>query len=331
MTAVLVISAALVSYMLAGLARWVAVRYGIIDQPNQRSSHRVPTPRGGGIGIVIAVLAAAALQVSHGRVGLAVLVGGGAVAAIGWVDDVRTLSARLRFGIQSAAALFAVALVGPTASAAFPGSTALVWVVSVIFIVWMTNLYNFMDGIDGLAATEAFIAFGAAALLLYERAPQLGMVAAAASASSGAFLLWNWSPARIFMGDVGSGFLGFVFGVLALASEVQKAVPIEAWIVLLAVFIVDATATLIRRVLQGERWYSAHRTHAYQVAAQASDHARVTTAVALINLLLAGVVLYCARSGIDMGLPLAGTVTALLLVWHRIVRRSQPSGLSDQG
>lgn len=318
---------AIISYLLAGLARWLALRHNIIDRPNERSSHTTPTPRGGGIGIVVPVLGISALRAAHGdSAAIAILIGGTAIALIGWFDDLRGLSAPTRLAVHTAAAIAAVMLIGPGAPGSMSSGEAARWILAVPFIIWMTNLYNFMDGIDGLAATQALIAAGAAAAFLFPHEPRIALLAVALSASSAAFLAWNWSPAKIFMGDVGSGFIGYTFAVLALASESMRALPIEAWIILLSVFIVDATATLIRRILRGERWYAAHRTHAYQLLARTpADHRRVTALVALINLGLAGTVATTLRFGVSILFSLMVVATTLFVLWLIIVFRfAQP-------
>lgn len=182
------------------------------------------------------------------------------------------------------------------------------FVLAFVGIVWLINLHNFMDGIEGLAGTQAVTVADTAALLIAGMRVGLlpnpgtaaaGMAGAGADAASLAlvsmllvpasagFLLWNWPSARIFMGDVGSGFLRFTFGVLAVASGNSGALPLLVWMLLLGVFVVDATATLLRRIRRGERWAEAHRTHAYQLAVQAGHtHKQVTVAVLGINIVL---------------------------------------------
>jgi Fuc2NAc and GlcNAc transferase len=150
----------------------------------------------------------------------------------------------------------------------------------------MINLYNFMDGIDGLAGVEAICVSVLGGLLLTWAG--LGGIAAGALALTGAsagFLVWNWPPAKIFMGDVGSGFLGFVFGVLTIASARERTFLLWPWLILLSVFIVDSTLTLMRRLITGARWYEAHCSHAYQHAARRwNSHSKVTLTVAAINI-----------------------------------------------
>jgi Fuc2NAc and GlcNAc transferase len=155
--------------------------------------------------------------------------------------------------------------------------------------VWAINLYNFVDGIDGLAAGEAITTGTIGGLILlamgYEGLAIVSLVIAAASAG---FLPLNWAPAKLFMGDVGSGMLGYLFAVLAIASENARAIPLLIWVLLLGAFVFDATVTLCRRIARGEKWYHAHHSHAYQRMVQAGkSHAQVSATVLVINLVLA--------------------------------------------
>lgn len=280
-----------VSAVLTGVVRRYALDRAILDMPNERSSHSVPTPRGGGIAIVGVVLALSALvawrfpDLRHICIALA---GGGAlVAAVGWLDDRKGVSPRIRALVHLLAAVWAVAWVGGVSRLTMgPWQIELGLVgsvLAVVGVVWAINLYNFMDGIDGIAGGEAVVAgcFGAAMLWMASDTGLAALSAAIAGASAG-FLIWNWSPARIFMGDVGSGSLGFFFATLAIASEVRVGVPLLAWVVLLGVFVFDTTATLVRRVGRGEKWYSAHRSHAYQRATQQGFSHRQVAAGALV-------------------------------------------------
>jgi Fuc2NAc and GlcNAc transferase len=289
-------SAWLIALLLTSAVRRYALRRALLDIPNERSSHTVPTPRGGGLAIAAALaLGLAALGVS-GIVQLNVmwaLLGGGAmVAGIGWIDDHRHVAPRWRVSVHALAALWALyCLGGLTKITVGADAWHLGWVgsvLAVIGIVWLINLYNFMDGIDGLAGLEAVTAgLSGAALLWWAGLSGLGLAAALVAASSAGFLWWNWPPAKIFMGDVGSGLLGYCFAVLALASEKSGLVPASLWMVLLAVFVLDATFTLISRVAAGERWYTAHRSHAYQRIVQLGySHRRVAAAAGLINVLI---------------------------------------------
>jgi Fuc2NAc and GlcNAc transferase len=192
-------------------------------------------------------------------------------------------------------------------------------------IVWMTNLYNFMDGIDGLAGGEATIVCGfAGALIAASGQFGLALVAWLLAASSAGFLAWNWAPARLFMGDVGSGFIGFVIAVLAVASENARALTLLGWVTLSSIFVVDATATLVRRALHGEQWYSAHRLHAYQRAVQAGlSHRRVTTIVLLLDLLLC-VLAWLGWRWKGLQLPAIGLGVLLSVLAYVMVERLRP-------
>jgi len=156
--------------------------------------------------------------------------------------------------------------------------------IALVGLVWMINLYNFMDGIDGIAGVEALCVSVLGALLMARSGPPgFSSAAMALAAASAGFLIWNWPPAKIFMGDAGSGFLGFVFGVLAISNAKERPWMLWPWLILLSVFTVDATLTLARRLIAGAHWYEAHRSHAYQHAARQQGHLRVTLTAASIN------------------------------------------------
>ncbi len=330
MTAAAILGAFLVSCWLTSVVRRYALGRSIVDRPNSRSSHTVPTPRGGGAAIAVSWFLALGWLVVSGLldtwVGLALLAGGGVIALIGWLDDRRHLSAGIRAGVHLAAAAWAVWCLGglPFLDAGM-GIVPLGWLggaLAVVGIAWLTNLYNFMDGIDGLAAGEAVsVGLVGGGLLAFAGADGMALAVFSLAAAAGGFLVFNWPPAKIFMGDVGSGLLGYAFGVLALASERADAVPLIVWMILLAVFIVDATATLIRRVVNGERWFEAHRSHAYQRAVQAGySHRDVTVAVMGLNALLA--VAAVGGLAVPTLLPAVAVLTLGLLlgVWYTVSR-----------
>ena len=270
-----------------GVLRYAHAR-DLLDHPNERSSHAAPTPRGGGLAIVCAFLGGLAALFAFGHVNamlLAALGGGGlAVAAVGFVDDHGGLSPLLRLLVHFAAAAWALYWLCGMPPLRVGGGLVLdgpLWTaVGMVGLVWLLNLYNFMDGIDGIAGAEA-VCVGLGALLLGGSTGWLLLAAAA-----GGFLLLNWPPARIFMGDVGSGFLGFALGVLAVDAAGWEQLSLAASAMLLGVFLVDATVTLFRRWLRGERLAQAHRTHAYQHAARRyGGHRPVVLATVAVNLL----------------------------------------------
>jgi len=278
-----------------GTVRRFALRNELIDVPNQRSSHRTPTPRGGGLAIVAGVVFAWIASGIRGAVAadsvLVLALAGLVVAGVGFVDDRAHVAARWRLLAHLLAATIVTIWTGGLGHLTLPGHILeLGWAgqfLALLGVVWMINLFNFMDGIDGIAGIEsATAAFGAAGLLWLSGHAADALILAIAGAASLGFLVWNWPPARIFMGDVGSGFLGFVLGSMAIATHVEGSLDIWAWLVILGVFVVDATVTLIRRVMRGERFYEAHRSHAYQNAARhLNSHKMVTLAVAAINVL----------------------------------------------
>lgn len=285
--------AALVSAGLTAMVRSYALRRAILDVPTTRSSHTVPTPRGGGLAVVVTVVAGVAVLAATRRIPAPTAVAllcGVPVALVGWVDDRRGVSPRARLLVQAASAVAAVwALGGLPAFRAGPfGAVALGSAgaaLATLGVVWLTNLYNFMDGIDGLAGGQAVVVAAAGGALAWSTgAPHIAMPAWLLAAAAAGFLAWNWAPARIFMGDVGSGFVGFSFAVLALASERQGGPSAALWVLLLGAFVFDASVTLARRAWYGESVTTPHRAHAYQRATQSgASHAAVTTACLAIT------------------------------------------------
>ncbi|WDH33710.1 MraY family glycosyltransferase [Pseudomonas chlororaphis] len=285
----------LCSLFLTRKLRSYALSHSLIDIPNGRSSHAAPTPRGGGVAIVLSFLFflpflsfESALSWGH-TFGL--LGAGAGVAILGFLDDHGHIAARWRLLGHFAAACWALYWVAGLPPLMVLGARIdlglLGYVVAALYLVWMLNLYNFMDGIDGIASIEAITVCLGAALLYWVRGfdeliwgPLL-----LAFAVSG-FLYWNFPPARIFMGDAGSGFLGITLAILSLEAASVFPDFFWGWLILLGVFIVDATVTLIRRLLRGDKVYEAHRSHAYQFASRRfGKHRPVSLAVGLINIL----------------------------------------------
>lgn len=289
----LLIGVFLAALALTRMVLFYAPQWRLMDIPNERSSHAVSTPKGGGLGLVIAFLAGLLGLWAIGALPFAALIalagGGLPVAAIGLVDDRGHVAVGLRLAVHFLAAGWALAWLGgipplPIGDGALdfgPIGPAL----GLLFIVWLLNLYNFMDGIDGIAGVEAVTVAGGAALLylLFGDGESWPGPAVLAMAAAG-FLVWNWPPASIFMGDVGSGFVGYALAVFALSPAGNVLNP-WVWGILLGVFLADATFTLVRRLLTGQRVSQAHRVHAYQHAARRfQSHRTVTLAVAGINL-----------------------------------------------
>jgi Fuc2NAc and GlcNAc transferase len=249
--------------LLVGAYRLVALRYGWLDTPNARSSHQTAVPRGAGIVIVLLTVAAAAIGTPSSAFFTGLLPGLG-IAAIGWWDDLRGLSARIRFLAYGGCSLLAVLLLQGMPNADLSGW---VWLaLAAIGLLWLINLYNFMDGINGLAALEAvFVVAGGLSLSAYSPGKYgLEPFAIYIVAVLIGFLAWNFPRARVFMGDVGSAFLGFLLGSMALWSHAHGGPTLVVWSILGATFIADASYTLVVRMATGQRWYEAHRSHAYQ-------------------------------------------------------------------
>ncbi|WP_449123542.1 MraY family glycosyltransferase [Pseudomonas sp. MPG01] len=283
-----------VSFFLTWTLRRYALSRSLMDIPNARSSHSVPTPRGGGVAIVLAFTLALGMLLFAGLMSssafFAIAGGGALIAVIGFMDDHGHIAARWRLlGHFAASTWLLFWLGGLPAVEIWGGTFDLGWfghVLAAFYLVWLLNLYNFMDGIDGIAGVEAVcVCLGACVLYWLVDAAALIWAPLMLAAAVMGFLCWNFPPAKIFMGDAGSGFLGVVLGGLSLQAAWHDPSLFWGWLILLGVFIVDATFTLFRRLLRGDKLYEAHRSHAYQFASrQFGRHLPVTLATGLINL-----------------------------------------------
>lgn len=282
------------SLLLTWALRQYALNRSLVDIPNARSSHSVPTPRGGGVAIVLAFILALPVlvlaEVLPWPQFCAIAGAGFWVATVGFLDDHGHIAARWRLLAHFAAAIWALFWLGGVPPfVVFGIHVDLAWagpLLAAVYLVWLLNLYNFMDGIDGIAGVEAIsVCLGGAFLYWYLGFAEYATVPLLLAAAVAGFLFWNFPPARIFMGDAGSGFLGVSLGLLSLQAAWVKPQLLWSWLILLGVFIVDATWTLICRMLRGERVYEAHRSHAYQFASRRyGQHLPVTLAVAALNL-----------------------------------------------
>lgn len=305
------------------LASWLALgwltRRGVVDRPNARSSHKRPVPRGGGIGfIAVIAIALGIVALAENTVPLPMLAALLLLAAISFVDDIRAVPFWTRLAVQ----LVAVA----AALAALPGDATIiaeglpVWLdrlIAGLAWVWFVNLFNFMDGIDGIAAGEAItVAAGAVILALSQSAfadgALPGIVVAAAAAG---FLVLNWHPAKLFMGDVGSAGLGFVLGWLLI--EAAAAGFLAAALILPMFFLLDATTTLVWRAIRRRPLATAHRDHAYQAAVDRGvGQATVSAAVITLGLVLIGLAVWSVDAPIAAA-AIALALSAALIVWMR--------------
>jgi UDP-N-acetylmuramyl pentapeptide phosphotransferase/UDP-N-acetylglucosamine-1-phosphate transferase len=314
-----------------GTALWVvhgaiayARRHGMLDQPGQRRSHRLPTPRGGGIGLVVATLltlppALITLPVGPPLLLVACLeLALALVAMIGWVDDHRSLGIVPRLGVQLlAATLFSIALLAH--------SHAWLWLpVLVLSAGWSINLHNFMDGIDGLLAQQlVFVATGLGLLAASVTLPALAAASLAVAAAGLGFWYYNRSPARIFMGDVGSGAAGFLLFALAAMLWWKQRELLWPALILCSGFVTDASLTLLSRFVRGRRWYSAHREHLYQWLVRSGySHARCAALYLGWNLLVAAPATILAKVSPALALPACvGVYTVAVATWNVTKRR----------
>jgi Fuc2NAc and GlcNAc transferase len=212
------------------------------------------------------------------------------VAVAGFLDDRHDVRVSMRLALHVVAAFIFLGFFSSDTSITFGNqiidNRSVLFAVAALYLIWMLNLFNFMDGIDGIAGIEAITtAVGAGVLLFAAGHRDISFVCFLLAASCAGFLAWNWPPAKIFMGDVGSGFLGFTLAAISIVAHVSGALEIWAWLILMSVFIVDATVTLFTRMIRGDRWLRAHRSHGYQKASRHfGSHVAVTLTVLLINM-----------------------------------------------
>lgn len=307
----LALAAGVMSWTGCGVAMRVLRARAILDHPNERSSHSVSTPRGGGVAVMAVIAVGWAIVLKHvpdvSGAATLVLIWAVVLAAMSWIDDRRGLGPLPRFAGQAlaVAAVLALAPPAPVFQEWLPigldrALTALAW-------LWFLNLFNFMDGIDGITGVETASVAGGVALLAVMLGigdGRAGLAVVMAAAALG-FLVWNWHPARLFLGDVGSVPLGFALGwlLLDLAGRGWWA----AALILPAYYLADATLTLLKRLARGERVWRAHRSHFYQRAVQAGlSHAQVSRRILILNI---GLVAMAALSTIGV----SGTVVALAI------------------
>jgi len=285
-----------VAFLTALVMRWRARRTGLIAEVNERSSHTTPTPSGGGVGIVLAAsLAGIFVAIPYPVEIYPVIIAGVMIAIIGYFDDRQPIAAKWRLGAHillagAVAATIPLDVLGPQIGIALPESIFLVLLV-LTGALWI-NLYNFMDGIDGLAASEALFLLLSAMFIAWWFQPGVWYqgvfwwMAWLAAACLG-FLLLNWAPAKIFMGDAGSTYLGLMLFFFVIASLAGGWLSLAQWLILAAVFLADSLTTLARRALNREPVWQAHRRHAYQnLQRRLGSHALATLVYVGIDIVL---------------------------------------------
>lgn len=301
------------AWVLAEQVRRNAERLSLVQVPNARSSHSVPTPSGGGIAIAIAAtLVGLFYATTDPRLWL-ILLTGAAAALLGFMDDRLDLPSSLRLAVHAlltAILLWAIGDLPSLATPLGPLHPILLYCLLSVAGIWWINLFNFMDGIDGIASSQAiFMVVALIALTLSDGVPTAGALiwwmSAVGSASIG-FLILNWPPARIFMGDAGSNFVAFSIFAGAISLIAQGEIGYAIPVILGALFITDATVTLLRRITSGQRWFSAHRSHAYQRLSQRwQRHLPVTLLSIGINVLWLAPLAYVAQSFPELAWPVA--------------------------
>jgi UDP-N-acetylmuramyl pentapeptide phosphotransferase/UDP-N-acetylglucosamine-1-phosphate transferase len=300
----------LLTYFGVAIFRRWSLRREILDIPNERSSHSQPTPRGGGLVIVLVCLTVYlfyAVLISH-NFSWGYFFGAVLVALVSWFDDLGSVSTALRFLVHGIAAALVISNLGAWQTLYFPvagesslgiGGTLLAF----LWIVWLTNAYNFMDGIDGIASAQAITAgLGWCIIGWILRNEFLEIYGGVIAFSSLGFLIHNWQPARIFMGDVGSAFLGFTFAAFPFLTKSEFGSPAQSYlpwlgVLMVAPFVVDTMLTFLRRAFRGEKVWEAHREHFYQRLVQRGySHAFVTCAYALVSSVIVAAVAYMFSS-----------------------------------
>ncbi len=306
----------LVALAATGLLCRVLSRHAILDRPNARSSHTEPTPRGGGIAVIGVTAAAWSYAGLNRETGLILGLGLG-LAALSWIDDLRGLSVRIRFPVQVLSVGIGLLALDPS-QRVFQGVLPLTLdrVLAGLAWLWFLNLFNFMDGIDGISGTEASALGIGIALAAGAATGSLALFGLCLAGAAAGFLVWNWQPARIFLGDVGSIPLGFLLAwlLIALAARGQWA----AALLLPLYYLADGTLTLVRRLARRERVWQAHREHFYQQAARRfGAHAPVALWVGALDLALIVLAVLSTRWPLAR-LPALGLgfLLVALLLWH---------------
>jgi Fuc2NAc and GlcNAc transferase len=332
--------AAMSVFLLTWLVIWIARRDRWWESPSPRGSHERPTLSRGGIAfaVFLSIVLPLSLIGVLAVIDLVVMtLAGLAIAIVGFLDDANPLPVLPRLLVQLVASSVAMFFLWDL----FSGDDwwpqylpPLLVAVALVFLwVWFINFFNFMDGIDGIASAETiFISLVGAWLCTQAGQPALASAWALLGGAALGFLFWNAPPAKIFMGDVGSGFLGFIVGGLLLLS-VHLGV-FSPWVALLLViaFVGDATVTLLRRMLRGERWYEGHRQHAYQyLAIRWGSHGRVTLAYTVFNVLAVVPAIWLATRHPDWAMLVVGVVAVIVMVLCLLVGAGAPATPTEEG
>lgn len=306
------------------------VERSMVDVPNERTLHTGRVPRGGGLVIVVALLSGllgVALWTEHYALYGSVAALMSAWGLLGWYDDRIDLSPKLRFVLQFVIAGLTVLLVGWISQV---GWLYLGWfgaIMTAVGIVWMANLYNFMDGMDGLAASQSIIASITLGFWFYmANNLALALVCGIVAASSYGFLLWNWRPAKVFMGDVGSITLGAFFATMVVIAVNRHAYPVLSLVLIFGVFVSDASLTIARRLVQGEKIWLPHRTHYYQrLANQGVSHSKIVLGAIIMMLICSLIATFSVLYRDTIAMAIMG-VLLIVVVAVVIVKKTEARG-----
>ena len=310
----------------------LAVKNDLFDIPNQRSSHSTPTPKGGGISIIVLLIITTGtlfyFQMISREIMFSVITGLLIISIIGLIDDYKNLPIPIRLIGYTFGAMMALYFIGGVTSL-FENNynffkccdinisrfSDIGPFFAILYMLWLTNLYNFMDGIDGFAAIQTIcVSLFCSFLFYFSGSYGLVVIMLCLASATFGFLYWNLSPAKIFMGDVGSCSIGFFFGLFSIYTAKEEIVSISIWLILLAPFVGDATFTLIKRMINKEKWYEAHNTHAFQKLFQLGlSHNQLTLGLLLTNLLFMWPLAIFVQ--INQNYDLYIVLLAYILVW----------------
>jgi len=330
----LFVAVAIVSSLITNFICYVSIKNKLYDIPNDRSSHDIPKPKGGGLSIVLILLITIGLLFFNHKIdselSMSLLIGLSLVAIVGFIDDYKNLPISVRATAYVLAAVCSIHLLGGVSALSINGYQIQLnqfgCFLAVIFVVWITNLYNFMDGTDGFAAIQTIcVGVFCGALFYFSAHPSYAILLFSLVASTIGFLYWNWSPAKIFMGDVGSCTIGFLFALLSIYTEKTGMLSMSIWLILLAPFIGDATFTLFKRILNKEKWYKAHNSHAYQRLYQLGwSHSQLAMGLLGTNIITIWPSAYFAYSYKNLELTmLISSYCIIAIIWCAVQHKSR--------
>lgn len=333
----LIICSALLTLILGGIFYRYNNIPNLIDVPNSRSSHASPTLKGGGVVIMFTFIAFLMglyyLDILSSKIYLDLVMCSCVIGLVGFMDDIKEVNPRIRLVIHFLTAAIGLYLLNGFKEVLFLGDTVnlglLGNVLAMIYIVWFLNLYNFMDGIDGIASLQAITVCGAFAFINFWIFPSFDLwkVSLLFTSCILGFLYWNFPKAKIFLGDTGSGFIGFFLALFSIEASNNQPVLLWVFLILMSVFLVDATLTLFYRIYNNEVIFKAHSSHAYQKATTIfNSHILVTNFICLINLLWLFPMAFLVALGLIqgiVGLGIAIFPLTLLFIYLQLIPNSE--------